>query len=137
MVQTSDGGYALAGLSSSWVNGGCYWLTKITDLHLDVDISITNNTPQNYTLGNNYPNPFNPSTTIKFDLPRSSRVKIEIINILGQSIKNLISEELSAGQHQINWGGRDNSGLDVSSGVYFYRINGENFSETKKMILMK
>ena len=85
-----------------------------------------------YTLYQNYPNPFNPETKIKFDLPESVKVKIELYNILGQYVVTLLNTRKSAGSYEIN--------LDASqltSGMYFYTIQTDNFSKVKKMLLVK
>ncbi len=93
--------------------------------------------PQQFALYANYPNPFNPATTISFAVPRVSQVRLEIINILGQRVRLLVDKELSAGQHQVLWDGKDESGADAPSGVYLYRLKAGDFTETRKMVLMK
>jgi len=88
-------------------------------------------------LQQNYPNPFNPSTTIHYTLKNSEFVKLSIYNIKGQIINNLINENKPAGNHAIVWNGIDNNNIPVSSGVYFYRIETNSFSDIKRMILLK
>lgn len=88
-------------------------------------------------LDNNYPNPFNPVTSIRFVLPQAMDVKIEIFNALGQKVTTLVDGKRTAGQHIINWNGIDNRGNPVSSGIYFYRLSTENYEKTMKMVLMK
>ncbi|MBA4407748.1 hypothetical protein C0389_10770 [bacterium] len=85
----------------------------------------------------NYPNPFNPSTNIKYALPQNSFVSIKVYDILGREVKTLVNTELPAGNHSIIWKGDDNDGQSISSGTYFYKIQSDNFSQVKKMILMK
>ena len=85
----------------------------------------------------NYPNPFNPVTSIRFVLPKAMDVKIEIFNSLGQKVTTLVDGKRVQGQHIINWNGIDSRGIPVSSGVYFYRLSTENYERTMKMILMK
>lgn len=87
----------------------------------------------------NYPNPFNPSTTILFNLSAESVLNTElaIYNLKGQHVKQLVSEQLPAGQHSVVWNGTDDAGIIVSSGIYFYKIQAGNYSQTKKMVLMK
>jgi len=89
----------------------------------------------------NYPNPFNPSTTISFYLntENTENTEISIFNIKGQKVKTLVNERLNSGLHSYNWNGDDNSGRSVSSGIYFYKLKtGDGrFTSTKKMILMK
>ncbi|HUV29930.1 MAG TPA: M6 family metalloprotease domain-containing protein [Acidobacteriota bacterium] len=93
--------------------------------------------PDTYGLSQNYPNPFNPSTDITFALPVPSRVKLEVFNILGQEVVTLVDEARQAGYHTITWDGASGQGHQVASGVYFYRLVTDEFSQTKKMILLK
>lgn len=89
------------------------------------------------SIGSNYPNPFNPSTTINFSLKKEGLVKIDIYNIKGQKIKSLVNETLKSGSHQVLWQGKDNYGKTCASGIYFCKMsaNGKNF--TKKMLMVK
>lgn len=93
--------------------------------------------PQELSLGQNYPNPFNPTTVIRFALPQDGRVQIEVFNILGQKIATLVDDYLTAGYKETGWDGKDSGGTDVASGVYFYRIRTDNFTDVKKMIFLK
>ncbi len=88
-------------------------------------------------LKGNYPNPFNPSTTISFSVKEAVPVEIGIYNVKGQLVKTLVNGEKASGSHSIVWDGRDNSGQSVSSGVYYYKMNAGKYSSTRKMILMK
>jgi len=85
----------------------------------------------------NYPNPFNPNTTISFSLQNNSIVEISIYNIKGHKVKQLVSDQLSAGQHSVVWDGTDNNNKSISSGIYFYKFKAGDYSEIKKMILLK
>jgi len=85
----------------------------------------------------NYPNPFNPSTTIAFELARAGLVTIDIYNIKGQRVRALVNELFSNGGHKVVWNGCDDSGRDVKSGVYFYRMVSEGYVGVKKMVMMK
>jgi hypothetical protein len=85
----------------------------------------------------NYPNPFNPETTIEFSLPREGETRVEIFNLRGQRIALLLAEYLPAGSHRVNWSGRDSRENEVTSGVYLYRIVSEESTQTGKMILLK
>jgi hypothetical protein len=89
------------------------------------------------TLEGNYPNPFNPETTINFSLKESGKVRINIYNLKGQLVKQLIDTELPSGKHQIVWNGKDNQGRNVGSGIYLYRMEAKGYTNTKKMMLMK
>jgi len=94
--------------------------------------------PSNYKLEQNYPNPFNSNTFIKFQFPHSTRVTIEIINILGQNIKTLIQNELKeAGHYQVEWNGTDYTGENVSSGIYILHLRTKRFTRSIKMIFQK
>ena len=88
-------------------------------------------------LSGNYPNPFNPATSISYSLSQESNVQIDIFNVKGQKVKQLLSDQLSAGQHITVWNGKDDAGKSVTSGVYFYKMKAGKFVSTKKMILMK
>ncbi|HPM01591.1 MAG TPA: T9SS type A sorting domain-containing protein, partial [Candidatus Cloacimonadota bacterium] len=97
--------------------------------------------PPNYALYQNFPNPFNPTTEIRFALKNNSRVDLAIFNIKGQKIKQLIDQPLDYGYHKAVWNGVDNTGKRVSSGMYFYVLNVKNekecYREIKKMIMVK
>ncbi len=93
--------------------------------------------PTEYSLGQNYPNPFNPETLIEFALPKSSEVTLTIYNVAGQRVATVFSGALPAGRHQVSWNAAGLNGADVSSGVYFYRLDADNFTATKKMLLVK
>lgn len=93
--------------------------------------------PKVTKLNTNYPNPFNPETTISFDLKENSDVKISIYNIKGQLVKTLVDRPMNAGRHQLVWNGKDHNQQRVSSGVYFFRMDSKNYHSTKKMLLMK
>lgn len=93
--------------------------------------------PTDHKLSQNYPNPFNPETVIEFELPRRTRVRLSVFNILGQEVAELLNEEVSAGSHRVTWDGKSSAGKSLASGIYFYRIVAEDFAELKKMILIK
>jgi len=104
---------------------------------LDVDNESETELPYRFELFQNYPNPFNPKTKIGFSLPRALDVRVDIYNILGEKIKTIISEHLTAGYQSVTWNGTDNNGSEVSTGIYFYRIQANNFVDSKKMLLLK
>jgi hypothetical protein len=125
----------------AWVdpraNGLQVYASNLLYLPTDVDDS-DGSLPTDFTLEQNYPNPFNPSTTIEFSLPKSSFVSLEIYNVLGQSVATLANNaQFSAGQHKLVWDGRDNFGDPTASGVYFYRLVAGDFTQQKKMMLLK
>ena len=92
----------------------------------------SDNIPINYKLNQNYPNPFNPSTTISFSIPAKEFVTLKIYDALGKEIATLVNEEIQPGTYQKEW-----SAGDLSSGVYFYRLQAGNYCETKKLLLLK
>jgi len=85
----------------------------------------------------NYPNPFNPSTTITFNMPLSGNANLAVYNVKGQLVKTLVAGSVTSGDHKVVWNGTDNGGQSVSSGVYFYRLTTNGHTETRKMMLMK
>ena len=85
----------------------------------------------------NYPNPFNPVTTITYSLPEDSQISISIYNIKGQEVKSLVTGTQPAGSYNISWNGKDESGKDVTSGIYFYKLRTQNNETTRKMLLLK
>jgi hypothetical protein len=93
--------------------------------------------PGKFFLAQNYPNPFNSNTTIMFELPEPSDVEIVIYDILGRKVVTLASEKMSAGSHSRIWTGRNQTGLTVSSGVYFYRLAAGQNVAIKKLLLLK
>ncbi|OGC76378.1 MAG: hypothetical protein A2Z27_01330 [candidate division Zixibacteria bacterium RBG_16_50_21] len=97
--------------------------------------------PQDFRLQQNYPNPFNAGTTIRYEVkPNTSgseKVKLKIYNVLGQQVKNLVNGFEPAGFYSINWDGTDDQGEKVGTGIYFYRFEAGDFSQTKKMVLLK
>ena len=93
--------------------------------------------PNRFSLYQNYPNPFNPVTTITFELAKSEFVSLNVYDVNGYLIKNLINKEKNQGQYNVNWNGNNSANENVAGGVYFYRIDTESYSSTKKMILLK
>jgi hypothetical protein len=93
--------------------------------------------PDRFELFQNYPNPFNPDTKVKFGLPLQTDVKLTVYDILGREVTVLIDDQLEAGYHEIIWDGKNRQGKDIASGVYFYRLETEDFSDIKKMLLLK
>ncbi|MBI4532241.1 MAG: T9SS type A sorting domain-containing protein, partial [Candidatus Latescibacteria bacterium] len=93
--------------------------------------------PKEFALDQNYPNPFNPETVIRIHLPEDGAVTLKIYNLLGQEIRTLLQTPMQAGIYNVTWDGMDHSGRMVSSGVYFYRVTAEKYTDTKRMVLMK
>lgn len=106
------------------------------------EISITetakeSQVPAHYDLSQNYPNPFNPETVISFDLPSPGKVTLTVFNMLGEEVKRIVDKHLPAGRHQAGFNGKDDTGKTLPSGVYFYSLKSEDFTATRKMLLLK
>lgn len=93
--------------------------------------------PLLYELGNAYPNPFNPSTTIEYAIPVSNRVTLKIFDLLGHQVRTVVDRYTTAGTYSVVWDGRDNAGNIVPSGTYLYRMESSHFSQVKKLLLLK
>jgi len=102
-----------------------------------VELSDENNTPSDYKLYAPYPNPFNPFTTIQYNLPEQAKVNINIYDMTGRLVKNLINGTQGAGLRSIQWNATDDNGLTAPAGVYLYRIEAGKFTDVKKMVLLK
>jgi len=93
--------------------------------------------PLTFGLSQNYPNPFNPSTAIRFNIPQSEHIQIYIYNTLGQKVRILMNWTMAAGNHEIIWDGRDDSGQVLSSGIYFLHFKAGDYVQNRRMLLMK
>jgi hypothetical protein len=137
-------------VDSNLVNGSYYYKLTATDFSgnvggpsVELPISVTSvheqegSVPKVFALFQNYPNPFNPVTQIRFSIPKRAKVEISVYNILGQKVTTLLNQELEAGNYTATWNGKDDKGYDVSSGIYFYKLNSSEFSATKKMLLVR
>ncbi len=134
IYQISGGMGPFGGSYTSFELKGCF-ISGIVygDTTLPIGlVKISEEIPSDFNILQNYPNPFNPVTNIKFDIPKSSNVKISIFDILGKEISVLVNEELNPGTFEINW-----DASNFPSGVYFYMIETGDYSESKKMILIK
>lgn len=104
---------------------------------LENGISDNSEVIRDYALYPAYPNPFNPSTTIAFDLPETQHVKLEIFDISGRKVRTLVNKTVNAGRHQVNWDGHNETGMLVASGTYLYHIKAGEFTQVRKMMLLK
>ena len=93
--------------------------------------------PRGFALYPNYPNPFNPSTTIRYELPHACAVQLRVFNLLGEEVTRLVDGRQSAGSYQVEWNGRSSSGRSVSSGIYFVHLQADEFSQTRKVIFVQ
>ncbi len=97
-----------------------------------VSVESNEQSPSKFALYNNYPNPFNPTTTIKYEIPKTVNVSLKIYDLLGREVRTLINQEQKPGFYEIPFGSSE-----LSSGIYFYVLRAGNFMQTKKMILLK
>ena len=95
------------------------------------------NVPLAYGLAQNFPNPFNPQTEIRFELPHPNNTRLNIYDVRGRLVKGLVSGHMDAGRHSVVWMGKDNGGRQVASGVYYYKIESGSFTDTRRMTLVK
>ena len=112
----------------------------IDDVYLESEFDVASEdlvTNLAFNLHGNYPNPFNPTTTICFDLPKAATVNLDIFNLRGQRVRSLVNTDLPSGTHNAVWNGRDDAGSPVSSGVYLYRLSNGEREITRRMVLMK
>lgn len=93
--------------------------------------------PDAYALRQNYPNPFNPTTSIEFSLKKAGYVTVSVYNLMGQKVVELLNQKLQPGKHIIVWDGRNSAGQSVDSGVYFYRLQANEYDQSRKMVLLK
>ena len=132
----ADGEYYA--INYNFINGASVKRLGDKSVVTAVDDKYPNSTVDKFGLVSNFPNPFNPSTTIEFALPQQNLVKVEIYNILGSKIATLIdNQELSSGIKRITWNGKNDKGEQVVSGAYIYRITSGDISISKKMMLLK
>ncbi|MBN1998766.1 T9SS type A sorting domain-containing protein [candidate division KSB1 bacterium] len=111
-------------------------------IYPNLPLAVTDNRetvvrPTQWALGRNYPNPFNPATTIEYQVAQKCHIEIEIYDLLGHKVATLIDREQDTGQYQVEWNAKDHRGRTVPSGIYFYRMVTPNFTQTKKMTLLK
>ena len=111
---------------------------QLQNLAVVAGVLEVQSTPTEFVLHQNFPNPFNPDTTIKYELAESANVTLQIYNVVGQVVRTLVgSEAQNAGRYQIRWNGMDDRGVPVSSGIYFYQISAGKFHAVQKLMLLK
>jgi len=125
----SDNDIAAVGYSSNRL----IWLENTAVLAIKKDTPLKTG----FQLKQNYPNPFNPKTVIAYRLPKADDVELTIYNSMGQKIKTLVETRQTAGEYQANWDGRNESGNLVASGIYFFRMETDNFTQSKRMFFLK
>jgi hypothetical protein len=114
-----------------------YMLESVTTGEQLGPLAVRVDPPGQFSLSQNAPNPFNPTTTIRYELPQTTQVVLKVYNLLGQEVRLLVNERQEAGFHTVLWDGRNIAGRSVSSGVYFYRLEAGEFTRSKKMMLLK
>ena len=114
-------------------SGYCF---MIRDPLVGVD-DVNPGLPTTFKVSDNYPNPFNPSTTIDYSVPRKSKVTLAVFNVLGQKVATLVNTEMAAGKYRAVWDGKADNGSTLSSGIYFYKFEADNFVKTSKMVMLK
>jgi hypothetical protein len=129
----------VAGAEVPAINGNIQIMTNDPDMpSIAIPISVNPSSNENLVnpavteLKGNFPNPFNPQTTIRFSLKDAGHVKLNIYNMKGQLVKSLVNAPLSSGNHQMVWNGRDDKGNPVSSGIYLYRMSSGTYQATQK-----
>ena len=152
-----DFGLCTMALGIGWVNdncetvSGCDWVADSVDYtaaffnSMDDCIEacflasndVINQLPHAFNLYNNYPNPFNPVTTLRYDLPEDALVNITIYDIMGRIVRTLINSQQNAGFKSIQWNATNDAGSPLSAGLYLYKVQTDNFVQTRKMILLK
>ncbi len=118
------------------VSGGKFQVVSGT-APVSVETAAPTVMPDEFIVHQNFPNPFNPETEIRFALPQDSHVVVTIYNALGQGIRTLTNTRFAAGFHSVNWDGKDKNGNPVSSGVYIYQMQAGEFSQVRKMSLIR
>lgn len=120
-----------------YFDGGNFMIRAAVQSPTGVEELTGGPAPLDWRLEPNYPNPFNPTTTINFSLPSPSYVQLRIHNILGQVVRELYAGNLGEGRHTLNWDGHDDAGNPANTGVYFYTLHTNSFAQTRKMLLIK
>jgi len=139
LIKAIPGGWTDActeGLSGDWVFHLVYRQVNCLSDVDDHEYTVTN-VPMKAQLNDCYPNPFNPQTLISFEMPAAGNARLEVYSLAGKRIATLVDGEVGAGRHEEVWYGRDDAGRQVPSGVYFYRLQTREFSDSKRMVLLK
>jgi hypothetical protein len=123
---TAEKNVVVGSVSPDTIN---FYMTGVSVIGID---PISGIIPKSYSLSQNYPNPFNPSTKINIDVPKATLVKVAVYDMLGKEVDVLVNSQMNAGRYRIDW-----NAAKYSSGIYFYRIITSEFTDIKKMVLVK
>ena len=124
---------ALGNLGSALLAGD----KELEQLEATAGLEMSEGQPRNFELERNYPNPFNSGTVIPFSLSSETEVHLQVFDVLGRPVVNLVVGRLQTGRYRVNWEGRDTEGQPVPSGIYFYRLSSGNKAESRKMTLVR
>ncbi|MBN1542026.1 right-handed parallel beta-helix repeat-containing protein [candidate division KSB1 bacterium] len=134
---TTEGWFEVTAADTSGANRGSAWVNIAATTAVQPQPAQEAGVPQHFALHPNYPNPFNPQTVIRFDLPRQGRVVLSVIDVLGKEVRVLADQEFTAGSHSALWDGRDSGGREVAAGLYFYVMQAEGFRQVRKALYLK
>jgi hypothetical protein len=135
---TGDYNFKYATTAASYSGGtGGQPIGALTWFDMPLGLEDNSEMPKQYLLSQNYPNPFNPATKIRYSLASPGIVSLDVYDIMGRKITSLVNDFRAAGQYEVSWNGKNSYGVNVTSGIYFYKITTENFTQTKQMLLVK
>lgn len=128
----------------AWDNDGTGWsawnetyFMRATIQTPATDVEIETSVPKEFSLSNNWPNPFNPNTSFKYSLPREEKVEVKIFDLQGRLVATLVDNIQAPGTYKVTWNGKNDNGIPIASGAYIYQFRAGNFTQTKKMILLR
>jgi hypothetical protein len=113
------------------------FMQRVNDFSTSVQHEKPDPVPEKFSLEQNYPNPFNPTTRIRYSLSHSGHIELVIYDILGRKVSTLQNQMMASGSHEVIWNGKNSSGTDVASGIYFYQLKADNNSKIRKMVMLK
>ncbi len=122
-----------AGLAGNGTLSALLKAEVLTSIKDEANLAV----PVEYELSQNYPKPFNPETQIAFTVPANSNVKLVVYDLLGKEVVRLIDGDLQPGQYTVLWNGRDARGSQVATGAYIYRLETENFTQSRRMLYLR